>query len=120
VNESIGLNRSFADAAAKRPPGPDKPWSLVLGFGEFAPGNKLQFDNRHKTIVLSFSLLELGQGALCQGFGWFTAVRVRSLMVNQALTNFGLQEPPSPKWATSVGIIATYNKTWGWAVAARV
>ena len=55
VNDSPGLNAISQAAVAKHPPSLRSPWSLVLGFGEFSPGNKLQADIRRKCMVLSFS-----------------------------------------------------------------
>lgn len=40
------LNTLFAEAWRRRPATAERPWSLVLGFDEFVPGNKLQVDNR--------------------------------------------------------------------------
>jgi hypothetical protein len=46
------------------------PWSLVLGWDEFAPGDKLKCNNRRKTMVLSYTFLELGQRVLCDDASW--------------------------------------------------
>lgn len=78
VEASTLLTDLFSSAARRCPPSPQKPWSLVIGFDEFAPGNKLKVDNNRKCMNLSFSFLELGQHALCNDLAWFTAVCVRS------------------------------------------
>jgi hypothetical protein len=57
------------------------PWSLVVGFDEFTPGNKLQADNRRKVMVLSYSFLELGQFSLCHNVVWTTPVCVRTSVI---------------------------------------
>jgi hypothetical protein len=46
VERRPSLNAAFAEAWRRHPASPTRPWSLVLGFDEFAPGNKLQVDNR--------------------------------------------------------------------------
>ncbi len=78
VNESPGLRGLFAAAIARKPPSFDRPWSLIIGFDEFVPGNKLSVDNRRKTMVLSFSFLELGSVSLCEALAWQTPVCVRA------------------------------------------
>ena len=78
VHERVPFQRMFAAAAAANPPSMQRPWSLILAWDEFAPGNKLKADNRGKCMVLSFSVLELGQSALFHEWAWVTAVCIRS------------------------------------------
>jgi len=70
-------------AVAERPPTIDNKWSLILGYDEFSPGNTLKVDNRRKTMVLSFTFLELGQSAISSGEGWVTPVCVRPSNINK-------------------------------------
>lgn len=42
VEECPPVAKLFRDAVAARPPSIDNPWHLVIGFDEFAPGNKLK------------------------------------------------------------------------------
>jgi hypothetical protein len=65
------------------PPSIEHPWSLIVGFDEFSPGNKLQCDNRRKTMVLSFTFKELGQLALCKALVWHTPVCLRTSVITQ-------------------------------------
>lgn len=83
VAHSRQLNALFTEAVRRSPPSLDKPWSLVVAFDEFAPGNKLKVDNRRKTMVLSFSFLELGQFALNNGAVWQTPVCLRTTLIHQ-------------------------------------
>lgn len=39
---SAGLRQLYAEAAARSPPTLARPWSAVVAFDEFVPGNKLQ------------------------------------------------------------------------------
>lgn len=77
------LSEAVATALAASPPSMDKPWHLVVGFDEFAPGNKLNTDNARKAMVLSFSFLELGAPSLVTEWGWWTPVVLRSSMLAQ-------------------------------------
>lgn len=73
VAESPALQEHFAKAVRECPPTQARPWHMVLGYDEFAPGNKFKVDNARKMFVISFSFLELGQ--LHNDLLWFTAVR---------------------------------------------
>jgi hypothetical protein len=77
VQQSKILTGLFKDAAARCPPTMANPWSLVVGFDEFTPGNKLKIDNARKCMNLSFSFRELGNHALSSELAWFTPVCVR-------------------------------------------
>ncbi len=85
VEHSPALNRLFTEAVRISPPSVVKPWSLVVGFDEFVPGNKLKVDNKRKTMVLSFSFLELGQAALSQGLAWQTPVCLRASLIHSVV-----------------------------------
>ncbi len=85
VEHSSALNRLFTEAVRISPPSVVKPWSLVVGFDEFVPGNKLKVDNRRKTMVLSCSFLELGQAALSQGLAWQTPVCLRASLTHSVV-----------------------------------
>jgi hypothetical protein len=80
VAASPALQKHVLAAAREAPPSMARPWHLVLGYDEFAPGNKLKIDNSRKMFVLSFSFLELGH--LQNDMLWFTPVAVRSSMVH--------------------------------------
>lgn len=84
VNASPSLGQLYANAWRRSPPSPQRPWSLIVAFDEFTPGNKLQTDQTRKTMVLSFSFLQLGQAALSFGSSWATAVCVRSNKLKEA------------------------------------
>ena len=81
VEHSPGLTAMYADAVRRSPPSMEHPWSLVVGFDEFTPGNKLQSDNRRKCMVLSFTFRELGQSAMCSAIACQTPVVVRETYI---------------------------------------
>ena len=83
VAGSSSLAQAFERAAVQQPPSPERPWRCIVGFDEFAPGNKLKVDNRRKAMVLSFTFAELGPHALQSEWGWFTAVVLRSCVIHQ-------------------------------------
>ena len=84
TNESRGLQALYAAAWARSPSSPTSPWSLVVGFDEFVPGNKLSVEHSRKTMVVSFTFKELGQVAMSHGTSWSTCVVVRSNKIAEA------------------------------------
>ena len=50
ASESEALQALFASALERAPCSMDRPWSLVVLFDEYAPGNKLKLDNRRKDL----------------------------------------------------------------------
>jgi len=71
----------FAIAARAREPSAEDPWSLVVSFDEYSPGNQMKIDNRRKSMVLSFTFLELGTTSLRRENMWFTPVVLRSKII---------------------------------------
>ena len=49
------LNEMFCQAARNHVCSADQPWSLVIGFDEFCPGNKWKVNNQGMAMVLSFN-----------------------------------------------------------------
>ena len=86
VESSPALQALYAQAWERYPSGPQSPWSLVVGYDEFQPGNKLATDQTRKTMVLSFSFLQLGQAPLSRGSTWCTPVCVRSNQISEVAT----------------------------------
>ena len=95
-----GLADVFAEALSRCPGSMASPWSLVVGFDEFVPGNKLSSDHSRKAMVLSFSFLELGAGPLSRGVAWVTPIVVRSNIIAQA-------PQLNPNAARRRGVVAT-------------
>jgi hypothetical protein len=81
LSESVALQGLYDDAWARSPPTPAAPWSLVVAYDEFVPGNKLSTDQARKTMVVSFTFIELGAASLSRGTVWTTPVAVRSLTI---------------------------------------
>jgi hypothetical protein len=73
----------YSSALATSPPSLDSPWHLAVAWDEFVPGNKLKVDNRRKTLVLSFTFLELGPHAVTCSDGWVTPVCLRSSAIER-------------------------------------
>ena len=69
-----GLSRVW-DCALREYPPSRHCWRLMLAYDEFSPGNKLKCDNRRKTMVLSFTFLELSP--LRESRKWITFAVVR-------------------------------------------
>lgn len=49
---SHALQRVYNDAIARKPPSRDSPWSVVVAFDEFCPGNKLNVFRKHSDWVM--------------------------------------------------------------------
>ena len=62
VSESKPLQTLLKETFLSSPSSRERPWSLVVGFDEFVPGNKLQLQPSRKAMNLSFTFLELGSG----------------------------------------------------------
>lgn len=85
VSESVALASVFEAAKLKGPSSPLRPWSLVLAWDEFCPGNKLQIDPSRKCMVLSFTFVQLGQAAISDGLAWVTPVVVRTKILKEVV-----------------------------------
>jgi len=83
VDHSPGLAAMVSDAVRRSPPSMAHPWSLIVGFDEFVPGNKLQSDPRRKAMVLSFTFRELGPAAMSSAIAWHTPVVLRTHILGQ-------------------------------------
>lgn len=81
VAESVELQRVFGEALRRHPCSMQHPWRLVVGYDEFAPGNKFRVDNHRKCFVLSFTFMELD--FLESELVWFTPVVVRATKVHE-------------------------------------
>ena len=101
---SSGSMRSYRD---------DEPWFATLGTPTAQvealamlrmlasivhhQGNKLSIDCTRKTMVLSFSFLELGQSAISDGSGWLTPVVIRDAIAAEVVRGVGCG-PPSKRY----------------------
>ena len=77
------LNEMFCQAARNHVCSADQPWSLVIGFDEFCPGNKLKVNNQRKAMVLSFNFIELGKETMWHENYWLTPACVRHNVISQ-------------------------------------
>ena len=59
-------------------------WDIILAWDEFAPGNKLQVDNRRKTMNLSFNFMQLGADVCSEDASWMTPVTLRHSIIAQS------------------------------------
>ena len=78
IESSDSLANQYIHAFARKKPTPDAPWGLIIGFDEFAPGNKLKYHNFRKLMVLSFNFVELGSRMLMCEHTWMTPVVIRT------------------------------------------
>lgn len=85
IERSPGLQELVAEAWRRSPPSREKPWSIVVGFDEFVPGNKLASFQSRKTMVVSVTIKEFGAAALSRAGAWTTCAVVRSVMIGKVL-----------------------------------
>ena len=72
LRERPELANLFAVAMDAHPCSSSLPWSIIVGFDEYTPGNKTKLNNQKKCMVTSFSFLELGLENLGRGAAWMT------------------------------------------------
>ena len=79
LSRSPPLQDEYARALREHPCSQESPWGLVIGFDEYAPGDKLvSIGNHKKAMDLYFNFCELGQHVLSQSATWFVPIAVRS------------------------------------------
>lgn len=81
IEECPHLQELYVRAANKHPCSASQPWSLVIGFDEFCPGNKLKVHNERKCMNLSFNFLELGVDVMWHESTWMTPICVRHAVI---------------------------------------
>ena len=59
------------------------PWGIVLGYDEFQPGNKFDFDSTKAVMCLYFNFVEIYDAS--QGSTWFAPVTVRVSEMNDVV-----------------------------------
>ena len=66
----------------KHPPTKERPWGLIVGFDEFTPGDLMHGKQERKTMVLSYSFVELGRRYLSDVRFWLVPVCVRTSVIS--------------------------------------
>ena len=59
------------------------PWGIVVGYDEFQPGNKFDFDSTKAVMCLYFNFVEIDDAA--QGSTWFAPVAARVTEINDVV-----------------------------------
>ena len=85
LTECPSLFSLYAETMIIVPCTRDRPWNTLVGFDEFSPGDKLKVNNRRKSMVLSFTFLELGGHNLGRDSVWLTPVVVRHAMIERVV-----------------------------------
>ena len=75
------LRRLYERAVATR--GSSEPWTLIVAFDEYVPGNKFALDSNRKSMNLSFNFAELGPHALASDATWFMAASTMSQAIGE-------------------------------------
>ena len=77
---SSEMEELFARSLQQRPCSAEAPWSLVMVYDEFTPGNVLQPQNPRKTMVVNFTFLELDSYS---DLSWFTTAVARTPLIKE-------------------------------------
>lgn len=85
VAECPDLQAAYAVAAERSSPTREQPWDLMVCFDEFSPGDKLNYDNTRKAMVLSFNFKQLGDHVLQRDYSWMVPIVVRSSKIKRVL-----------------------------------
>lgn len=80
---SPALQGLYGRAWDRCPSSPERPWTMVVAFDEFIPGNKLAFVQARKSMVVSFTFLELDSAHLSNGRVWCTPLVIRSTLIHE-------------------------------------
>ena len=90
VAESPAFQEHLGKALNAFPCTEESPWSILVGWDENVPGNKVGHHLPRKSMVLSFSFQELGPGCLCHESAWFTPIIVRSSVLKSVAGGWSL------------------------------
>ena len=77
------LASRYVDALQKYPCSADRPWRCVVGFDEFQPGDKFNFDRSKLVMCLYFTFAEIDGAS--QGAAWFCPVAVRATEIDSVV-----------------------------------
>ena len=80
LRTSTHMEELFARSLRLHPCSEDRPWSLVVVWDEFTPGNMLKPLNERKTMAVYFSFLELEGGG---DKAWWTMAVARAPMIKK-------------------------------------
>ena len=80
---SAALERRFATGLQRHRGTERDPWRLVLGFDEFCPGDKFNYDRTKSVLCFYFSFYELD--AASEGNAWFCPLVIRSTEADSLL-----------------------------------
>lgn len=80
---SDALQECYAAALRRHPNDDRRQWTAIIAFDEFAVGDKLKPRNRRKTMLVSYSFLELGGAALSHELVWNTFAAIRTVEIKR-------------------------------------
>jgi len=83
IRDRPNVRHVFLDALREHPCSMSNPWHAVIGFDEFSPGDKLKVNNRRKSMVVSYTFLELGSSLLGNDALWSTPAVIRHATIQR-------------------------------------
>ena len=78
LDASPELQNRYASTFRQHPGTREQPWSIVIGFDELVPGDKLSGITSKKIMCLYFNFMTLGTHTISQGSTWFAPCVIRS------------------------------------------
>ena len=82
LHELPALASIYAAAMRKHKPSISDPWTAILIWDEYTPGDKLRVDNTRKGLNFSLNFAEVGPSTLSNNYSWFTFATIRSSIVH--------------------------------------
>ena len=73
VDESEFLQRKFLEVARWKQ---DSPWSLIVGFDEYVPGDPFKLESGRKCMNVYYTFADLGAEVICLNEAWFNPVSI--------------------------------------------
>ena len=81
LENSPQLQDIYAAALEQHPGTIDRPWKLLVGFDEYAPGSQLKCDNKKKVMNVFLNFEQLGHHAISLASTWFTVISVQTSFI---------------------------------------
>lgn len=84
LHELPALESIYSAAMQKHKPSIALPWTAILIWDEYTPGNKMRVDNTRKGFNFSLNFAEVGPSCLSNNYSWFTFATIRSSIVHES------------------------------------
>ena len=83
LTNSPRLARRWVNALMEKPATVDNPWTCIVGFDEYQPGDKFSYEKAKAVMCVYFNMEELD--CVSQGTTWFCPVTVRNVQIEKVM-----------------------------------